>query len=64
MNREQRLAYMKRRFPLIDAVEDRRLDGASGKDIQEELEQLDSVKARLRDEQHELTSDAIPVTHH
>lgn len=59
MNRNERLAYMKRQFPIFQELTDVVLP-VTKYDIQDEMNLMDSVREYERDNQtiKELTSDA------
>lgn len=60
MDKAERLAYMKRRFPVLREMADAVIP-IGKQDIKEELDNLDSVREYVRDENtnRELTSDAV-----
>lgn len=60
MTKQERLEYMKKRFPILREMTDAVIP-VGNQDIKEELDLLDSVREAVRDDQtnQELTSDAL-----
>lgn len=60
LTKEERLEYMKKRFPILEEMTDAVIP-VGKQDIKEELDLMDAVREHLREEQtfQELTSDAI-----